>query len=112
MQSEVIDDILSVEEKAEKIIEDAQKNARDMISAAHGKAAAIIKEAVERVRMRGKEDVDNAEALLEEHLAEYEKERQELEMSEERVDPAVLERAASRIVARICNVDTFGSLNG
>ena len=109
MQIEVIDDILSVEERADKIIEDAQKKARDMISSAHDKAAATIKEAVERVRERGKEDVESAEELLQNHLSESEKERIESEKSDETIDPAVLERATGRIVERICTVDAFGA---
>ena len=109
MQIEVIDDILSVEERADKIIEDAQKKARNMISSAHDKAAATIKEAVERVRERGKEDVESAEELLQNHLSEYEKERIEIEKSDETIDPAVLERATGRIVERICTVDAFGA---
>lgn len=109
MQSEVIDDILSVEERADKIIEDAQRKAQDMISDAHDKAAAAIKEAVERVREKGKEDVAAAEELLQKHLAEYEEERVTLEKSEETIDPTVLDRAAGRIIDRICNVDAFGA---
>ena len=109
MQIEVIDDILSVEERADKIIEDAQKKARDMISSAHDKAAATNKEAVERVRERGKDDVESAEELLQIHLSEYEKERIEIEKSDETIDPAVLERATGRIVERICTVDAFGA---
>ena len=73
------------------------------------KAAATIKEAVERVRERGKEDVESAEELLQNHLSEYEKERIEIEKSDETIDPAVLERATGRIVERICTVDAFGA---
>ena len=71
--------------------------------------ASAIKEAVERVRERGKEDVESAEELLQNHLSEYEKERIEIEKSDETIDPAVLERATGRIVERICTVDAFGA---
>ncbi len=102
MQSEVIDDILSVEDKAAAIISEAERKSKEIISQAHDKAAALISEAVEAVRERGQSDVESAEALLEKHLAEYEEERERIESEENAVDPAVLERAASRIVSCIC----------
>ncbi len=108
MQSEVIDDILTVEDRAAKIIEDAEKTARENISQAHDKAAKIIAEAVDAVRERGKAEVDSAEALLSKHLEEYEEERARIENSENAVDPNVLERAVSRIIDRICTTEAFG----
>lgn len=105
MQSEVIDDILSVEDKAAKIIEDAEKQAREIISKAHDEAARIVSESVEAVRERGKADVESAEELLTKHLAEYEEERERIEGAENTVDPAVLERAASRIIGRVCTTE-------
>lgn len=109
MQSEVIDDILSVEDQAAKIIEDAEKKAKENISAAHDRAAKIISDALDAVRERGKADVESAEALLEKHLAEYEEERERIENEENAVDPEVLERAVSRIVDRICNTSFLES---
>ena len=108
MQSEVIDDILSVEDQAAKIVDDAEKKARENISQAHDKAAKIISESVEAVRESGKADVDSAEKLLQEHLAQYEEERERIESSENSVAPQVLERAVSRIVDRICRTEYFG----
>ncbi len=108
MQSEVIDDILSVEDQAAKIIEDAEKKAKETVSEAHDKAAKIIAEAVDEVRANGKAEVEGAEELLSKHLGEYEEERVRIESSENYVDPQVLDRAASRIVDRICRTDYFG----
>ena len=109
MQSEVIDDILSVEDEAAKIIADAEKKARDMVSEAHERASGIIAEEVGKVRESGKAAVASAEELLSKHLEEYEEERKRIESSENTVDPAVLESAASRIVERICRTDSFGA---
>ena len=102
MQSEVIDDILSVEDEAARIIDEAEKKAREMISEAHDKAAKLISDAVEAEREKGKADVEAAEALLEQHLEQYEEERRRIESEEDHVDPSVLDRSASRIVVRIC----------
>ena len=109
MQSEVIDDILSREDQAAKIIEDDEKKARENISNAHDKAAKIISEAVDAVREQGKADVAAAEELLSKHLDEYEAERARIESSENAVNPDVLERAVSRIISRICATDSFGA---
>ena len=108
MQSEVIDDILSVEDQAAAIITDAENKAKEMVSQAHEKAAKIIAEKVDAVRAQGKADVESAEAILQQHLAEYEEERERIESTDNSVDPGVLERAASRIVDRICRTEYFG----
>ena len=108
MQSEVIDDILSVEDQAAAIIIGAENKAKEMVSQAHEKAAKIIAEKVDAVRAQGKADVESAEAILQQHLAEYEEERERIESTDNSVDPGVLERAASRIVDRICRTEYFG----
>ena len=95
MQSGVIDGILSVEDEAEEIIENAQKEASSIIAAANDKAAKLVSQSLEEARKRGQSDVDAAEALLESHLAMYEEERARI------LDPEVLDRAAERIVNRI-----------
>ena len=109
MQSEVIDDILSVEDEAARIIENAQKKARETVSQAHDRAAAIIAKAVDSVREAGKADVAAAEELLRSHLKEYEEERERLLNEACTVDPSVLDRAAGRIVERICSIDRIGA---
>ena len=108
MQSEVIDDILSVEDQAARIVEEAEKRAKDIISEAHDEAQKIISEAVENVRENGKAEVDGAEELLEKHLAEYEEEREKIESSASSVSPDVLDNAAGRIVERICRTGAIG----
>ncbi|MBO8436013.1 MAG: hypothetical protein IAA97_03435 [Spirochaetes bacterium] len=105
----MIDDILSVEDQAAKIVEDAEKKAKETISEAHDEAQKIISEAVERVRENGKAEVDGAEELLEKHLAEYEEERVKIEESSSSVSPDVLEKAVTRIVERICRTGNFGA---
>ena len=101
MQSGVIDGILSVEDEAEEIIENAQKEASSIIAAANDKAAKLVSQSFEEARKRGQSDVDAAEALLASHLAMYEEERARILSGDKHVDPEVLDRAAERIVNRI-----------
>lgn len=101
MQSGVIDGILSVEDEAEEIIENAQKEASSIIAAANDKAAKLVSQSLEEARKRGQSDVDAAEALLESHLAMYEEERARILSGEKHIDPEVLDRVAERIVNRI-----------
>ena len=72
MQSGVIDGILSVEDEAEKIIENAHKEASSILASANDKAAKLVSDALDEARKTGQGDVDAAEALLESHLAMYE----------------------------------------
>ncbi len=109
MQSEVIDGILTVEDEAAKRIADAEKKARDEVSQAHDQAAKIIADALDEVRERGNADVESAEALLQQHLQQYEEERSRIEAESNSVDPDVLDRAATRIVDRLLHVDSMES---
>ena len=108
MQSGVIDGILSVEDEAAKIIENAQKEAGTIIATANEKAAKLVSEALDEARKSGQSDVNAAESLLESHLAMYEKERDRILSGENRLDPSVLDRAAERIVSRILSTSVQG----
>ena len=103
MQSEVIDDILSIEDQAAKIIEDAEKKARENISNAHDKAAKIISEAVDAVREQGKADVAAAEENLADKnhiLAEKKGELSEI-VSETKQDEEKLREQAKKLEVKI-----------
>ncbi len=108
MQSGVIDGILSVEDEAEKIIENAHKEASSILASANDKAAKLVSDALDEARKTGQGDVDAAEALLESHLAMYEEERNRILSGENQIDPAVLDRAADRIVGRILSTAVQG----
>ena len=108
MQSEVIDDILSVEDRAEKTVEDAQSTARKIISDAHDKAAKTISDAVEEARRDGQKSVDDAEKLLQQHLAAYEQACSDAGKTAAAVDQAVIDRASDRIIKRICSIGAAG----
>lgn len=108
MQSGVIDGILSVEDEAEKIIDNAHKKAGEILASANDKAAKLVSGVLEEARKRGQADVDAAESILESHLAMYEQERSRIISGENRVDPAVLDRAAGRIVDRILSTSVQG----
>ncbi len=108
MQSGVIDGILSIEDEAAGIIEDAQKKAGEIVASANDRAAKAVSEALEEARSRGQQDVDAAEKLLESHLAMYEEEKARILSGEAHVSPEVLDRAAGRIVDRILRVSVQG----
>lgn len=108
MQSGVIDGILSIEDEAAGIIEDAQKKAGEIVASANDRAAKAVSEALEEARGRGQQDVDAAEKLLESHLAMYEDEKARILSGEAHVSPEVLDRAAGRIVDRILRVSVQG----
>lgn len=104
MQSGIIDEILAVEDEAERIVNDAQAEARRMISAAHNKAARIISDREEAARQEGQQRLDAAEARMREEIAEYEKQRLSQKNAEASVPPQVVSRAQERIVSRILSI--------
>ncbi len=104
MQSSVIDEILSVEDDAAKIVDDARAEAKAMVSEAHDKAARIVSASVEDVKARARAEIAEAEAQLQQDLAEYEEERKRIERGEHRMDSDAKERAVSRVIDRILTV--------
>ncbi len=104
MQSSVIDEILSVEDDAGKIVDDARAEARKIVSEAHEKAARIVSSSVEAVKARSRSELAEAEALLQKDLADYEEERRRIESGEHKMDPEAKERAVSRVIDRILTV--------
>lgn len=107
MKSEVIDNILSVEDKADQIIADAQKQSRDIVFQAQAQAVKNVQDAVERERNKGKVDVDTAQSLLNDHLKAYEKQQEKLQKEETVLPLDIASAAADRIVARLLATDLF-----
>lgn len=104
MQSEVIDDILKVESEADKIVSDAEHSAQDIILAAQAAARKKIQSRVEEARKEGSEQLDAANKMLEEHLAEYEKERIRIESEGAKLDPELLASMVKRVVERVSSI--------
>lgn len=105
MQSEVIDDILNIEAEAEKIVSDAEQKAQEIILDAEATARKKIQARVESARKEGTEQLESANKLLEQHIAEYEKERVRIEQEGTKVDPNVLSSMIKRAVDRISSIE-------
>lgn len=97
MHSDIIDEILEVEENADAIIENAEKQARDIIFKAQGEKRDMVARAVEKQRAENDRLFGDAERLLRENLDSYEEERSRKNGNDADVDESVIENAASRI---------------
>ncbi len=104
MQSSVIDEILSVEDEAGKIVDDARAEARKIVSDAHEKAAKMLSSSLESVKARSRQELAEAQADLQRDLDDYEEERKRIESGEHRMESSARERAVSRVVDRILSV--------
>ena len=100
MQSEVIDDSLSVEDEAAKIIEDAEKEAQSIINDAHQKAAAEINAAIAQSAKDGQASLEEAERAMNAHLQELQEKLDDPKKAPDLPEDLV-ERASDRIVSRI-----------
>ena len=80
MKSEVIDKILSVEENAQTIRDEAEEKARNIVLDAQSESARIVKEALAEERKRGDELVADASRLLDEKLRKIDEEMKKTAM--------------------------------
>ncbi len=109
MHSDIIDNILEVEDAAVKIVEDAEKQARDIVFNAQSEKKDYIQKEIEKVRARGDEEIDGGKKILDEHLKEYEQQRLEIEKNASVADSGVIARSAERVVRRILEIgDLYG----
>ena len=104
MKSGVIDEILDVEDEAERIVEDAQKTAKEIVDDAHEKAAKLVSSSIEAVKERSRAEVQSAQAQLEAELSDYEEEKRRMESTGDSMDEDAKERAVSRVIDRILTV--------
>lgn len=109
MHSDIIDNILEVEDSAVKIVEDAEKQARDIVFYAQTEKKDYIQKEIDRVRSLGEEEIDAQKKLLDEHLEDYERQRLEIEKDPSVTDKDVVERSSERVIKRILEVgDIYG----
>lgn len=108
MHIEVIDDILEVEDKAEKIILDAQNRSRDILQQSQDKAQKLIKEAVDKERQIGEDSLKSANEIMQQHLLDFETSQQAILAQESHIDNAKIDLASSKIINRLCKTDIFG----
>lgn len=105
MKSEVIEDILNVEAEAEKIVNDANEHAHDILFDAQSKAKSIIAKRVEEERVKANSELADANKALSEHLEEYEKERVRIEEASSLLPDSVIRKASERVIDRIISID-------
>ncbi len=103
MQSEVINDILAVEDRAEQIIANANKVARDTLSAADAQASDIIRKAVDEERELGRKAIADAEEQAAEAVKTYEEHLQEDYSVDSTLAHVDIDAVAEKIVARVCS---------
>ena len=108
MKSEVIDKILSVEENAQTIRDEAEEKARNIVLDAQSESARIVKEALAEERKRGDELVADASRLLDEKLRKIDEEMKALESCEIDVDRDSVIRARDKIVSLVCSTSLSG----
>ncbi len=105
MKSEVIEDILNVEAEAEKIINDANEQAHDILFDAQSRAKSIIAKKVEEERSKANTELNEANKALSEHLEEYEDERVRIEEASSLLPEDVIKKASKRVIDRIISID-------
>ncbi len=102
MQSKVINDILTVEDRADSIVSDARKIADEKLSAADEKASEIVRKAIDDEQAQGKQALADAEAKISQSLQTYEEQLDEDSSKESALSDVDADAIAEKIVRRIC----------
>ncbi|WP_320127390.1 hypothetical protein [uncultured Sphaerochaeta sp.] len=104
MRSNIINEVLTVEDSAQKIINDANTQSRKLIIEAQSKATAVVRDSLKTVREQHKLEVAKAEEeaakLLEETEANL---SSAIEMNDKRLD-----EVADKIVSLVSKTEMFG----
>lgn len=104
MQSDIISEVLSVEETAQKIIDEANTESRSMIFKAQSEADAMVRDAVKRARDANAAELAAAEADAAKILEETEA---NLSAAVE-LDDARLDAIADKIVGMVSKTELAG----
>ena len=104
MRSDIINEVLSVEDKAQQIIRDANNNSRNILSDAQIKASELIRSALKDEREKNHSLLRQAEEDANLQLSEYEA---SLDVSSV-LDEATLDKIADSITAKICRTELEG----
>ena len=108
MQNDVISQILEIEDSADRILSDADKERSRIIQNAQAESARIVKDATEKAKAEGLRLTEEAEKVYQAHMAEYEETQNRMKESSFSIDEAVLNDVADRIIASICRTEIFG----
>ena len=101
MRSDIIDEVLSVEDKAQQIIRDANTKSRNTISDAQLQASELVRTAIKDERERNHALLLQAEEDANLRLAEFEA---SLDISSV-LDEATLDKIADTITEKICRTE-------
>ena len=101
MRSDIINEVLSVEDKAQQIIRDANTNSRNIISDAQLQASEFIRLALKEERDKNHALLLQAEEDANLQLSEYEA---SLDVSSV-LDDATLDKIADSITKKICKTE-------
>ncbi len=101
MRSDIINEVLTVEDRAQKIIRDAERTARDYITDAQTEANELVRSSLKQEREHCHALLQQAEADAALQLSEFEAGLQRVETLQE----DELERIARVIVEKVCQSD-------
>ncbi|MGE4585094.1 MAG: hypothetical protein AB7C91_10645 [Sphaerochaeta sp.] len=101
MRSDIINEVLSVEDRAQKIIHDAERAAREVVSDAQAQANELVRSALRKERERGHAVLVQAESDAAKQLSEFEA---SLDVSSN-LQENDLDRIAQTIVERVCKTE-------
>ncbi|WP_319756106.1 hypothetical protein [uncultured Sphaerochaeta sp.] len=101
MRSDIINDVLSVEDRAQQIIRDAEHTARDVISDAQSAANELMRSSIKEEREHLRAQLEQAETDARNEVEQYE---ESLNVSSN-LSRDTLESIAQSIVEQICKTD-------
>lgn len=101
MQTEIINKVLSVEDRAQKIIRDSERNARDIVTDAQATANEMVRSSLKAERERQNTVIAQAQADADAELAEYEASFD----TGSHLAPAVVDKVANLIVDTVLLTD-------
>ncbi|MCH3908213.1 MAG: hypothetical protein LKE39_07985 [Sphaerochaeta sp.] len=104
MRSDIIDEILSVEDRASQIVKEAQDEGRTKVLEAQTKAAQDVHDAVSKRRLEHQKELEQAEADSAVQLDNY---QASLDVSSTLV-PEAIDQIADKIVMMVSKTTLFG----
>ena len=103
MQSDIISEIIEVEDNATKIVEMARVNANHLIASAEVEANQKIKAAVKERRIINNKRLEEVSSNNKEDIKQYEKSLQKTIQ----VDKSKIDKIAHTLATKICNSSVF-----
>jgi vacuolar-type H+-ATPase subunit H len=103
LQSEIINDILSVEDDANLVVQQAQSKANSILSEAEARAAKMIKDDVKAERDKNQQAFD---ILLKEHKKQIEAYQMKLE-SQIEDESTLIDTLSTQLAHKICKESVY-----